>query len=596
MGRVDLYVTYHNQWMMRIKILTLFLVLFWSLGFSQKQRIDSLMWALKNAPNDAARYQMSDELYGYYEEVDRDSALYYAEMAIMLAKRDGQNLVLASSLSWKGYQLVQKGRYGDGLQCYLQTINITEGTKNEEDSWLLYRYDKPETIRLSILARTHQMLGFLMSYAQNYEQAILQLREAKRIAWSNREMSRVGIVDMVLGRVYIKLNKLDSALIFAKNAEKIRLQLPKQGILSTIYWYQGNIYFLKGNMQTAKNCFAKGIKIGLENQYLSGLARNYFALTKLYLAEHEKDSSLFYAIKGLETINVLNTSTQMDIDLGTAYENLYRSYLLRNQVDSTFKYQGLALAAKDSIYQGRINSIAEFQKLSFGEQLRLQRLEKEKETYQNRQKQYALLVGLGILLLVAFFLYRNNRQKQKSNAVLEKAFSNLKTTQAQLIQSEKLASLGELTAGIAHEIQNPLNFVNNFAEVSAEMLDEMHEEIEKGDTEEVMAIAADLKQNLSKINHHGQRASAIVKGMLEHSRTNTGVKELTDLNALADEYLRLAYHGLRAKDDNFNATLETHFDPDLPLVSVIPQDIGRVLLNLINNAFYAVQQRTGAVS
>ncbi len=192
------------------------------------------------------------------------------------------------------------------------------------------------------------------------------------------------------------------------------------------------------------------------------------------------------------------------------------------------------------------------------------------------------------------------REKQliltNQNEVMEREVAErtaeLRASQAQLIQSEKLASLGELTAGIAHEIQNPLNFVNNFAEVSAEMLDEMEEELDKGDTQEVKAIAADLKTNLEKINHHGQRASSIVKGMLEHSRASTGVKEPTDLNILADEYLRLAYHGLRAKDNSFNATMETHFDPDLPKVSVIPQDIGRVLLNLINNAFYAVAERS----
>ncbi|WP_320032179.1 ATP-binding protein [Haliscomenobacter sp.] len=185
-------------------------------------------------------------------------------------------------------------------------------------------------------------------------------------------------------------------------------------------------------------------------------------------------------------------------------------------------------------------------------------------------------------------------QIQTENKRAEDALIALKQTQAQLIQSEKLASLGELTAGIAHEIQNPLNFVNNFAEVSAEMLDEMHEELEKGDTTEAIAIATDLKTNLEKINHHGQRASAIVKGMLEHSRQSRDVacNVSTDINALADEYLRLAYHGWRAKDNGFNCKIETHFDPYLPLVSVIPQDIGRVLLNLINNAFYAVQQRT----
>jgi signal transduction histidine kinase len=169
--------------------------------------------------------------------------------------------------------------------------------------------------------------------------------------------------------------------------------------------------------------------------------------------------------------------------------------------------------------------------------------------------------------------------------------SELRASQAQLIQSEKLASLGELTAGIAHEIQNPLNFVNNFAEVSAELLDDMKVDLQAGKTAEAAEIADDLKVNLQKINHHGQRASAIVKGMLEHSRTSTGTKVATDINALADEYLRLAYHGLLAKDSSFNATMETHFDPDLPKIEVIPQDIGRVLLNLINNAFYAVNEK-----
>ena len=211
---------------------------------------------------------------------------------------------------------------------------------------------------------------------------------------------------------------------------------------------------------------------------------------------------------------------------------------------------------------------------------------------------YALLF---LAALRTFSLWRERRLRQEKEQLqqkveertleLKKSLADLKSTQAQLIQSEKLASLGELTAGIAHEIQNPLNFVNNFAEVSAEMLVEMDAELDKGDVQEAKAISADLQQNLSKIHHHGQRASSIVKGMLEHSRTSSGVKEPTDINALADEYLRLAYHGLRAKDNSFNATMETHFDSDLPLVSVIPQDIGRVLLNLINNAFYVVNEK-----
>jgi two-component system NtrC family sensor kinase len=183
------------------------------------------------------------------------------------------------------------------------------------------------------------------------------------------------------------------------------------------------------------------------------------------------------------------------------------------------------------------------------------------------------------------------RQVSERTAELNQSLHELKSTQTQLIQSEKMASLGELTAGIAHEIQNPLNFVNNFSEVSVELLAELKEEEEKGNKEDVIAIADDLTQNLEKIRHHGKRADAIVKGMLEHSRASTGQKEPTDINALADEYLRLAYHGLRAKDKNFNAELLTDFDKKLPTVKVIPQDIGRVLLNLFNNAFYAVNQK-----
>jgi len=160
-----------------------------------------------------------------------------------------------------------------------------------------------------------------------------------------------------------------------------------------------------------------------------------------------------------------------------------------------------------------------------------------------------------------------------------------------LIQSEKMASLGELTAGIAHEIQNPLNFVNNFSEVSHELLIEMKEELNNGDLEEVREITNDIEQNLEKINHHGKRASDIVKGMLQHSRSSDGKKEPTDINALADEYLRLAYHGLRAKDKSFNATLETDFDQSIGLLNISPQDMGRVVLNLITNAFYAVDEK-----
>jgi signal transduction histidine kinase len=192
---------------------------------------------------------------------------------------------------------------------------------------------------------------------------------------------------------------------------------------------------------------------------------------------------------------------------------------------------------------------------------------------------------------IAYSRYEDFKQLEKAKSRVEHTLEELKAAQNQLIQSEKMASLGELTAGIAHEIKNPLNFVNNFSEVSNELIDEMNEEIAKGNTEGVMGIARDVKQNLEKILHHGRRADEIVKSMLMHSRSSTGVKEPTDINALADEYLRLAYHGLRAKDKSFNAAMESRFDESLGKIEVIPQDIGRVILNLITNAFYAVTER-----
>ena len=185
------------------------------------------------------------------------------------------------------------------------------------------------------------------------------------------------------------------------------------------------------------------------------------------------------------------------------------------------------------------------------------------------------------------------REKELQQAKeIEKAYSELKATQQQLIHSEKMASLGELTAGIAHEIQNPLNFVNNFSEVSEELIEEMKEEIKNKDFKEVEAIADDLRDNLVKINHHGKRADGIVRGMLQHSRSGDGTKEPTDLNKLVDEYLRLAYHGLRAKDKDFNANMVTEYEDSLDPMEVVPQQIGRVMLNLITNAFHAVKERS----
>ena len=211
--------------------------------------------------------------------------------------------------------------------------------------------------------------------------------------------------------------------------------------------------------------------------------------------------------------------------------------------------------------------------------------------YINIDQQVDLVKSLADAFSVAYARYEDFIQIETAKKKVEATLAELKATQSQLIQSEKMASLGELTVGIAHEIQNPLNFVNNFSEVSSELIDEMKAELATGNFEPATELAEDIKQNLAKITHHGKRADAIVKGMLQHSRTSSGLIEPTDINGLCEEYVRLAFHGLRAKDKTFHAKFETNFDTTLPRIAVVPQDIGRVVLNLINNAFYAVNEK-----
>jgi len=219
-------------------------------------------------------------------------------------------------------------------------------------------------------------------------------------------------------------------------------------------------------------------------------------------------------------------------------------------------------------------------------------LEKEKQKTKEEEEQNRIMAQMKANLEVQVAERTSELTKQKEE--LEHALHDLKATQSQLIHSEKMASLGELTAGIAHEIQNPLNFVNNFSEVNSELIAEMKQEIDKGNLDDVKAIANDIDENEQKIIFHGKRADAIVKGMLQHSRSSTGIKEPTDINALADEYLRLAYHGLRAKDKSFNATMKTDYHENVGSINIIPQDIGRAILNLITNAFYAVSEKNAS--
>jgi signal transduction histidine kinase len=246
----------------------------------------------------------------------------------------------------------------------------------------------------------------------------------------------------------------------------------------------------------------------------------------------------------------------------------------------------------------RIKNLTDFQHLLLSENKRIEAIEDERSEKVARWTNFGAITFSILIGVIALLLFRNVRQSRLANSSLikqkeklQKTLDELKSTQSQLIQSEKMASLGELTAGIAHEIQNPLNFVNNFSEVNAELIEEAQREAGSGNQDTLNELLGDIKANSEKITFHGNRADAIVKSMLQHSRKTSAQKELTDINALCDEYLRLAYHGLRAKEKSFNAQFETDFDLSLPKVNVVSQDIGRVILNLINNAFYAVNER-----
>jgi signal transduction histidine kinase len=493
--------------------------------------------------------------------------------------------------------LIGLGRFAESLQCLLESFKILENRSlDKEVSWQLFSGLNYSPFngnkRLLMQAYTHHIFGILMWRTNDQKKAIFHFAEARKISIEIGHVNRQMMASMNLGRSYFEAGRLDSVLFLEKEAADLAIAVNQKKYLGQIYSTMANVYYKQKDTLHAQEMLNASLQISENEQNFNSLNVSCFMLASLYIDKRQKDSALFYALRNREIIEKLGFANGLVVNLGMIYDNIYKAYQLYDNRDSVYKYMQLALVVKDSLNGLRIKTLAAFQNAILDEQLRLQHSERDKLAFQSKVKVYGLLSGLAIFLLIAFILYRNNREKQKANLVLKNTLSDLKSTQSQLIQSEKMASLGELTAGIAHEIQNPLNFVNNFSEVSTELIDEINVEIDKGNFDDVKDIAGDLKQNLEKINHHGKRAGDIVKGMLQHSRSSSGLKEPTDINVLADEYLRLAYHGLRAKDIDFNATMKTDFDESIDKINIIPQDIGRVILNLITNAFYAVNEKS----
>ncbi|MBS1496296.1 MAG: GHKL domain-containing protein [Bacteroidetes bacterium] len=550
---------------MKKELILILLIFISGFGFTQTpEAISNLQHQIAIAKDDTIRINQQAFLCLLYRLGNSDSSLFYGEQALIAARKINYVKGEVLALSFMSITLVQMGNLPKALETAFNAIEIAKanGLKNYEGA-------------LNAIGEAYIVL-------KDYPKALSYLREQNSLSEANGNIEPMGYGEKDMAIVFEQMNQLDSAIFYDQKAlktfQKINREEPQ------LYEILGNVKMKSGNKAEALNLYQKCLDVSLKNNERRTSSSAYIKLALLYKDINQTDSAIYYAKKGLEESKLISQKQTIQ-EAASLLSGLYEG----RDIKESMQYLKIADTYKDSLFGA--NNLQSIQTLIAQTEERQKEIAEAKVKYQNKLKQYGLIGALAVLLIIALFLYRNNRRKQKSNKVLATALDNLKATQSQLIQSEKMASLGELTAGIAHEIQNPLNFVNNFSEVSNELIDEMKEELEKGNYDDAKEIADDVKQNLEKINHHGKRADAIVKGMLQHSRSSSGQKEMTDINALCDEYLRLSYHGLRAKDKSFNAKFEMDFDDSLPKINVVPQDIGRVILNLINNAFYAVNER-----
>jgi two-component system, NtrC family, sensor kinase len=570
-----------------IKIFIFLLLPFFAKAQSLQSEIDSLHIELQLAKNDTARLNIYRSLCSSFDDVIIDSAVYYGNEALKIAQKLQLKFNEAREKSLICWPLSKMGNYPRVFKMANEALDFFENPKNENYLLDIPIGETPRSYRLMWLSSTYSAFAYLHYCTGNYEKSISISQEAIRIGESVNDTVGLADVYSTIAEQYFTLNKLDSALYYCKKSLSMYSVTTYKKYLSNIYVQIGDIYYKKGDLSLAKEYFNKAIQASILYKNTVQLGEAHIRLANLYRSQNQIDSSLYNGIKALNAL----TFSGKDKSLIIAYRIISDNFGLMGNEESSFAYLKSATLLNDKVQKAEKEKMQEFQEAAFEETLKVQELEKEKIRSQNKIRTYGMLGGIAILSVIGFILYRNNRKVKKAKAIIEKTLSELKSTQSLLIQSEKMASLGELTAGIAHEIQNPMNFVNNFSEVSIELLDELKSELHNDNKEEALYLADELIQNMEKIVHHGKRADSIVKGMLQHSRSSSGIKELTDINALCDEYLRLSYHGLRAKDKSFNANLKSDFDPSAEKIEINPQDMGRAILNIITNAFYAVNQK-----
>jgi len=562
-------------------ILSLSLSFICFLSFGQNSDIERLKQELLGTTEDTIRVLLLDSLSLSYTWSSADTAWMYASQELELAKKLNYKKGEAYGLISLGQAETTLGNYNNALSYIYQSIPLCVELGDSLGLFSAYN-------------------GLFFCYRElgDFEKSKSWAYQCLR--WVERSPTKNWTVTDVLdfmSSIFERNNQLDSALYCANTA------YPDHQSHSGLLYELGAIHSKLGHDSIALDFYRRAIPLAVANNSQIDVIDSYNGISQIYLKEGKADSAIFYGKLALKQ----KWGKTYPIGIFRASELLAKIYESQKKTDSTLKYLKQTIALKDSLFNQQ--KTREASAFAFNEQLHQQELKQQLEQndlkYRSRFKIYFLLGSLLALAVVAVGLWRRNIYKQKSFALLqkqkqetdnqkskvEKTLEELKITQAQLIQSEKMASLGEMTAGIAHEIQNPLNFINNFSEVNTELIKEMKNEIDKGNFNEARSITDNIIQNEEKIIHHGKRADSIVKGMLQHSRTSTGQKEPTDINALADEYLRLSYHGLRAKDGSFNATMKTDFDPSIGKINIVPQYMGRVLLNMFNNAFYAVLEK-----
>jgi two-component system NtrC family sensor kinase len=552
--------------MKKLLVLIIFLIS-GQLSFGQEDQIihwyDSIQSKLRGPTTEMERVDLWSQSANFHKFSRPDSGIFYSTKALALARKIAYSKGELQALHYLGLSHQTLRNDYASLKVNLETLRISREVNDKE-----------------IEGKIMLTLGEIYFNSGDFEKSQDYFRKSYSIFKSIGLPAFEAITGSWVGRTWMVIGKPDSAFFYSYQAKEL-------ANTTNIFFVKGVVYRLLGlihrDMTNADSAlyYLNAVKDEFNWSEVSN-AKTKLEIAKIYQNLGNADSSIFYGRQALDV--ALKNSLYSEVTNASSF----LSTMLKPT--ESMQFAQMALAYNDSLTALRdrtsFSDVAEFD-----EQLRQYELETAKAEFQNSLRMNIFLGSTFTLLVIAFFLYRNNRQKQKSKLKIEGAYNQLKSTQAQLIQSEKMASLGELTAGIAHEIQNPLNFVNNFSEVSTELVDEMKEELAAGSVQFAVEIADDLKQNLEKITLHGKRADAIVKGMLEHSKRGSGQKELTNLNALADEFLRLSYQSFLAKEPDFKCELKTDLASDLPQVSVIPQDIGKVLLNLINNAFYAVNEK-----